>query len=152
MISRLFIVIFFCVFYSEVKSNVLKVIPQPQKVEMLSGSLRWPLHIKIWYSNPEEKKAAELAKEMLLDFTDFSPEVLEAKVGAAESGVYFLPVRRGEGQSYELLVSDNKIKITSTPSGVAPAIATLVQLLNQYKEKDGVVLPGMVITDAPRFS
>ena len=143
---------------SLVEDDLLPIIPSPASVIKTGGEIEFTLPLKVAYENGLEQESQWLAS-MLEDLTGQRPEVLEGKSegkGVIHLSLGDLAIEPGSKGAYRLEIShDQNIRIQGNdPAGVFYGMQTLVALLPIdfiLGESEAIILPGILIKDAPRF-
>jgi hexosaminidase len=137
------------------QADLLPLVPQPSQVSHTSGKFTINESFLIQCPGLSKDDSLFLADYLYGKISLHSGKnVLPAETGSHIGTIRLEQSAGTEGTSFEaysLKVSDRKILIrASGPAGIFYGINTLIQLINRGKE--GCFIPGVEITDNPRFS
>jgi hexosaminidase len=140
----------------------LNIIPQPSKLNVLSGNFTINNQVKIYAADAELKKIAQQLVDKLraIDGTNV-PLLSETPDGVLKKGILFMKTNDAalNTEGYRLTVTSEQITVISnTPQGAFYALQTLYQLLPNeiyspvpLKRKQIWRVPAVDIEDSPRF-
>ncbi|MCW9706870.1 family 20 glycosylhydrolase [Fodinibius salsisoli] len=132
--------------------ELTKVFPSPVAYEELDQEFQLSADIPIQYNPDFSNEAAYFSKELENIFGR------KSEVKTEPTATPKIHLRKGEepsGEGYELRVTDDAITITaSQPAGIFYGIQSVKTLLPPSawaSEESSLVVPGVEVTDAPRF-
>lgn len=140
----------------------LKLIPYPRQLELSNGSLQLPKAISITAANTEDRFAARMLVDELLQIDGIhasiaekarSPKIVLVREDTVDgqrilktAGLTLVPAAREEG--YALLVNDRQaIVIAHSGAGIFYGVQTLRQLI--HPAEGGPIVPQVKIVDWP---
>jgi hexosaminidase len=122
----------------------LRIIPEPEKVALLSGQFELSAATKIDAKGEDAVKNAELLNRFLQSRYGFS-----LKKGAGRNAIQLIYDAHMPPEAYRLTVKDDKIALTGNGAGLFYGVQTLQQLLY---DRPTPTLPNLEIEDRPRFA
>jgi hexosaminidase len=153
-------VLFSLVFFdSSISASNLQLMPYPKEVKMGTGKFRIDNEFTVSVNNNDEKIFAAatrlirrldartglfLTQDFIREVNDPSDSRMEISFNNSEE------IKLNIDESYQLLISENKIKLTAESNfGTMHGLETLLQLL--MVDDDGYYFPVLEINDEPRF-
>lgn len=155
-INRLFLSILFFLpsilaFAQNTDAN-LGIIPAPLSVVKKSGSFKLTAQTALQFENEDDRKIAELFKQLVKEKEGFELTIAKNFIQAPESMISFNSAlsENLNDEAYTLEVSEESIQLKGKERGVFYAMQTLVQLyLNNLESHQ---IPQCVINDQPRYA
>ncbi|MFC5284791.1 family 20 glycosylhydrolase [Pedobacter alpinus] len=150
-ISLLFLIINSFVF-AQSNYNNIGIIPAPQNVMVKSGYFKLTAQTALQYETNDDRKIAELFKELVKEKEGFDLVVAKNFIQAPESVISFNSVNANglAEEAYVLEVNDSHIHLSGGDRGVFYAMQSLTQLyLNGL---DNHQIPQCKIIDQPRYA
>jgi hexosaminidase len=151
----LWILSVFCFFtinaVSQQKDPSYGIIPAPKSVVAKSGSFTLNEHTAILYNLPEDRKIAELFRDLIKEHEGYDLTIAKNFIQAPESMISFNSGGSGlKNEAYEIDISGKQILIKGEAKGVFYGMQTLSQLYLANKETKQ--LPQLLIKDEPRYA
>lgn len=148
----LFILCFTCFSIHAQENNInYGIIPAPKSIIKKTGSFKLSSQTAIIYTSAEDRKIAELFRDLVQDKDGFELVIAKNFVKTPESVIYFdsnnSPIK---GEAYEIEISEKQITLKGEAKGLFYAMQTLSQLyLANRKTKE---IPQLFIKDEPRYA
>ena len=136
------------------EENLCKVFPTPVSYQANSSSFLLKSNVQISTNNLFNTEAKLLADDL---FILLGKKIMFSPTVSAGNTINLIKKDNIVAEGYELTVNGKEIIIAaSTPTGIFYGIQSLKSLLplsawNKEKNKKSIVVPGVFITDAPRF-
>ncbi len=158
--SKIFVIIFFVSnALCAVNLEELNLMPYPKSVNLLEGKFRVDENINLQVSKVSErlKKYSDKFLMRLANRTGIflkNPFAAQANLTHNPNVIFEIDrigsVKLNEDESYEILISTEKVKISANNDiGAIRAVETLNQLLQS--DENGYYFPAVKIIDSPRF-
>ncbi len=146
-------------FDSSISASNLQIMPYPKEVKMGTGKFRIDNEFTVSVNNNDEKifaAATRLIRRLDARTGLFLTQDFIRGVNAPSDSRMEISFNNSEeiklniDESYQLLISENKIKLTAESNfGTMHGLETLLQLL--MVDDDGYYFPVLEINDEPRF-
>ncbi len=139
---------------SDQDNNAISLIPQPVAIDQTGDGFTISRQTAVSYNDESLHQAAHLVADLWEGYLGFAPRILHHPVdedsGKIDLVIVDQYVSEWGDEGYELTVNSGGIEIKgNTPAGVFYGAQTLNQLLSTSTQGN---LPGVKITDNPRFS
>jgi len=148
-------------FNKPIQTAVTHIIPEPLNVELGDSYFIPGKNLLIGYNEADGlQQQADYFKELILSTVGIEAEVVPSK-SLIDRKAIFLKINDisklsdyEDDESYNLVINADSIVISAnSPKGVFYGIQSLYQLLlSSPKEKMGIYIPTLKISDKPRFS
>lgn len=154
MNAKLLSILILILGFSEIRSQSINIIPFPKEVKQGHGNFTIDKNTKI-ISSEESIKTALILQNHLKEI--MGVEIKLIKPGFSGGGISFVPDNSYAKEQYTLNVSNKGIQITaSNNTGWFYGVQSLLQLFPSLPGKQdslpSIIIPQLVINDAPRFS
>jgi len=127
------------------------IIPAPKSIVKKTGSFKLNQQTAILYNSPEDRKIAELFRDLIKQHEGFDLVIAKNFIQAPESSINFSSNLSGlKNEAYEINISGKQIDIKGEAKGVFYAMQTLSQLYLANKETKQI--PQLLIKDEPRYA
>ena len=143
--------------HAEIRRPDVQIIPQPSSLVNMEGTFSFSSHTRILINSesPDMHKVTTYLNSRLESLYGMTNVISFS--GSAEKKTIFLKINTGLSipkEAYNLTVSPKGVLLeASSPSGLFYGVQTLLQLMPPIKQKlSEVVIPDVVIKDAPRFA
>lgn len=130
--------------------NSLALIPEPNSLKQLPEKFTLNRNTVLAYNDPEAKVTAELLNEWLQANYNFRLALKQSTNNTQTEGITIFHDRSGNPENYSLNVRSKYVRISGDERGIFYGSQTLRQLF-PLQQTAGIVLPGLEITDGPRF-
>jgi hexosaminidase len=136
---------------SQSPGEPLSIVPQPMAIKRLSARFSLNRQTVIAATDEEARRIAELFNEHLLQTYGFKLPIKPGQPRASSVIIFTRDSSRAlPAESYRLMVQARAIKLTGQGAGLFYGAQSLIQLL-PAREKLPLTIPGVEITDQPRF-
>ncbi len=136
--------------YSQSDPN-FGIIPAPKSIVKKNGFFKLSQQTALVYNSQEERKIAELFRDLIKQQEGFELIIAKNFVQQPESVINFsADASNFKNEAYELTIGERQINIKGEPKGVFYAMQTLSQLY--LANKDTRQIPQLVIQDEPRYA
>jgi hexosaminidase len=142
------------------ESNLLKLMPQPSKVEVMQGKFKIEKDFTLAITGSTNERIYPYAGRVLRRLSGrtglFFPQDYITSTSAKENAKLVVSISRpgkvvlGEDESYTLIISGSGVKLDAiTDIGAMRGLETMLQLLSA--DETGYYFPEIKIEDKPRF-
>ncbi|HTF02921.1 MAG TPA: family 20 glycosylhydrolase, partial [Bacteroidia bacterium] len=147
-----FIFSFSCVFlHAQYSQQRYPVIPKPQTLLAFSGDFAISSKVTIVPDNKSLKKECEFFRQQTKQL--FNLDLRYGKLSGIEPCIFISLDSSGlPAEGYELFVNRDGINLYGSRAGIFYGLQTILQLMQQGREPNSLIVPSCSIIDYPRFS
>jgi hexosaminidase len=137
------------------QNSEINIIPQPRSVNRLKGEFKLNYNTKIAVTNAGARRTATMLNDLLMKNYGFKLEYVSGSEKPKKNVIVFssggeVPDWHIFGESYNLIVSPQTVRILGDEEGMFYGLQSLMQML-PVNFKGEAKIPAVEIRDAPRF-